>query len=181
MLAGPVGTREGVSLPLSWPPPPPPPIIKSWLRQWSNHSALAEKGSQAAISAWKPLCARKSPTASWGKRSIQRASKFMRMSMTKRRTATSIAESATKELKSLAEFSRGSPLGDFLAYCCLTSLSRQATSDLTMGVPRGGAGGAMAPPFRSQWRPPPCRRPLLLNYLTRSPYAHGIETKIEWC
>ena len=51
----------------------------------------------------------------------------------------------------------------------------------SMGVPRGGAGGAMAPPFRSQWRPPPCRRPLLLNYLTRSPYAHGIETKIEWC
>ena len=71
---------------------------------------LPRKASQAAISAWKPLCARKSPRrdtqAQLGvaKRSIQRVSKFMRMSMMKRRTAASIAESATKELKSLADF-----------------------------------------------------------------------------
>ena len=66
------------------------------------------RASQAAISAWKPLCARKSPRgdprAGVAKRSILRASKFMRMSMTKRRTAAFIAESAMKELQSLAEF-----------------------------------------------------------------------------
>ena len=69
---------------------------------------LPRRASQAAISAWKPLCARKSPRgdprAGVAKRSILRASKFMRMSMTKRRTAASIAESAMKELKSLADF-----------------------------------------------------------------------------
>ena len=68
---------------------------------------LPRKASEAAISAWKPLCAKKSPRdprAGVAKRSIQRASKFMRMSMMKRRTAASIAESVTKELQSLAKF-----------------------------------------------------------------------------
>ena len=66
------------------------------------------QASQAAISVWKLLFAKKSPRgdpqAGVAKWSIQRASKFMRMSMMKRRTAASIAESATKELQSLAEF-----------------------------------------------------------------------------
>ena len=78
----------------------------SFQNQITRH--LPRKASQAAISVWKPLCAKKSPRgdprAGVAKRSIQRASKFMRMSMTKRRTAASLAESATKELQSLAEF-----------------------------------------------------------------------------
>ena len=44
---------------------------------------LLRKASQAAISAWKSLCAKKSsrgaPRAGVAKRSIQRASKFMRI------------------------------------------------------------------------------------------------------
>ena len=109
------------------------------------HSAPTEKGySSSNICMETSLCKEisKGRPASWGKRSIQRASKFMRMSMTKRRTAASIAESATKELKSLAEFMPNLSRAfswRFLCikrfpcrYCCLSSLSRQAPSDLAM-------------------------------------------------
>ena len=70
---------------------------------------LPRKASRAAMSAWKPLCVKKSPrgdprAGAAVKRSVQQASKFVLMSTTKRRTAAAIAKSAAKELQSLAEF-----------------------------------------------------------------------------
>ena len=70
---------------------------------------LPRKASRAAMSAWKPLCVKKSPrgdprAGAAAKRSIQRASKILLMCTVKRRTAAAIAKSAAKELQSLAEF-----------------------------------------------------------------------------
>ena len=70
---------------------------------------LPRKASRAAMSAWQPLCVKKSPrgdprAGAAAKRSVQRASKILLMSTVKRRTAAAIARSAAKELQSLAEF-----------------------------------------------------------------------------